>query len=112
MSGGTLNLDVNGALDKFSQITLEASGNIDLPSGTAWNLGGRQLNLDAAGKITSENGSQLVDDGGIIRLFGQDLNLNGLIKANSVAGQHGTIELDAADSITLGANSQITADGD
>ena len=40
------------------------------------------------------------------------MNQNGIIQANSVREQNGIIELIASDSLTLGANSQILAQGD
>ena len=100
--------------ENFSQINLQASGDISLADNTTWNLGAAngQAILNAAGDISLGNGSQIIADGGTIRAYGNNLELNGTIQANSVGSQHGIIELDANDSITLGVNSKITANGD
>ena len=58
------------------------------------------------------NSGQLVADAGTILASAQVVNQNGLIEANSVQAVSGIIELDASSSLTLGANSLITANGD
>ncbi len=66
---GTLNLNVNTAfLNKnFSQILLQATGNINLTDGTVWDLSGStgmntgQLTLQAGGDVNIGNGSQITD---------------------------------------------------
>jgi len=58
------------------------------------------------------SGCQLIDDGGVIGLYAQTVDQNGLIQANSVGNQHGVIELVASNLLTLGANSVIQANGD
>ncbi len=70
------------------------------------------INLTAGNSIVVGSGCQLIDDGGTIGLNAQTVDQNGLIQADSVANQHGIIELVASDSLTLGANSQIIANGD
>jgi filamentous hemagglutinin family protein len=66
---GTLQLNVNTAFANmnFSQITLEATGNISLATGTTWNLSHSTgvtsglLTLEAGGNIVFGNNSQITD---------------------------------------------------
>jgi len=58
------------------------------------------------------NSGQLVADAGTILACAQVVNQSGIVEANSVQSVNGIIELDASSSLTLGANSQITANGD
>ena len=58
------------------------------------------------------NSGQLVADAGTILASAQVVNQNGLVEANSVQSVGGIIELDASSSLSLGANSLITANGD
>jgi filamentous hemagglutinin family protein len=80
------------------------SGSIQLSQGS--------INLTAGNSIVVGSGCQLIDDGGVIGLYAQTVDQNGLIQANSVGNQHGVIELVASDLLTLGANSVIQANGD
>ena len=59
-----------------------------------------------------DNEGKLIADGGTLAMNARVVNQNGFIQANSVQNQHGIIELVASDQLTLGANSQITANGD
>ena len=59
-----------------------------------------------------DNQGKLVADAGSILLRAQTINQNGLLQANSIRQQNGVIELVASDSVNLGANSVITAQGD
>jgi hypothetical protein len=59
-----------------------------------------------------DNEGRLIADGGTIAMNAKVVNQNGYIQANSVQNQNGIIELVASDQLTLGANSQITANGD
>jgi filamentous hemagglutinin family protein len=70
------------------------SMNVTLPQGS----------VDNYGNVTA--------DGGTIALNAKVVNQNGLLQANSVQNQNGTIELVASDTVNLGANSQIIANGD
>lgn len=70
------------------------SASVQVPSGAVNNLG------------------QITADAGTIALQAQVVNQNGIIQANSVQNQNGVIELVASDQLTLGANSQIIANGD
>lgn len=74
---------------------------------------GRGINA----KVTLPQGSvdnegNLIADGGAIAALAKTVNQNGLIQANSVKNVNGTIELVASDSVNLGANSIISAQGD
>jgi filamentous hemagglutinin family protein len=70
------------------------SASVQVPAGSVNNLG------------------QITADAGTIALQAQVVNQNGIIQANSVQNQNGVIELIASDQLTLGANSQIIANGD
>ena len=59
-----------------------------------------------------DNQGKLVADGGSILIHAQTVNQNGILQANSVRDRNGVIELLASDSVNLGANSLITAQGD
>lgn len=59
-----------------------------------------------------DNNGNLVADAGSIALQAQMVNQNGLIRANSAQNVNGTIELVGSDSVNLGANSVISAQGD
>jgi filamentous hemagglutinin family protein len=59
-----------------------------------------------------DNNGNLAADAGSIALQAQMVNQNGLIQANSARDVNGTIELVAGDSVNLGANSVISAQGD
>lgn len=59
-----------------------------------------------------DNNGNLVADAGSVALQAQTVNQNGLIQANSIQNVNGTIELVASDSVNLGANSTISAQGD
>ncbi len=58
------------------------------------------------------NSGQLIADGGTIAMRAQVVNQGGLVQANSVRQVNGVIELYASDSLSLGANSTISAQGD
>jgi filamentous hemagglutinin family protein len=59
-----------------------------------------------------DNFGNITADGGTIALQAKVVNEDGIIQANSVQNQGGVIELTASDNLTLGANSQISANGD
>ncbi|MGA2786986.1 MAG: filamentous hemagglutinin N-terminal domain-containing protein [Verrucomicrobiota bacterium] len=103
----------------FANNTIQSGqGNIYLNGGSGQSgIGSIQLsqgsiNLTAGNSIVVGSGCQLIDDGSTIGLYAQTVSQYGLIQANSVGNQHGVIELVASDSLALGANSQITANGD
>ena len=74
---------------------------------------GRGLSADV--KLPSgsvDNFGQITADAGTIALQAQVVNQDGIIQANSVQNKNGVIELVASDSLSLGANSTISANGD
>lgn len=70
------------------------SASVQVPAGSVNNLG------------------QITADAGTIALQAQVVNQDGIIQANSVQNQNGVIELAASDELSLGADSQIMANGD
>ena len=96
-----------------NQAVQSGVGNIYFNGGSgSIQLSQAAINLTAGNSIVIGSGCQLVDDGGTIGLYAPTVKQDGLIQANSVGNQHGTIELVAADLLALGANLQITANGD
>jgi filamentous hemagglutinin family protein len=103
---------------------IENHGSLTAPGGTIGLAAGQTVLLsdrpDGRGlsmQVTLPSGSvdnegRLIADGGTIALNAKVVNQNGFIQANSVKNVNGTIELVASDQLTLGANSQISADGD
>ena len=99
-------------------------GSISAPGGTIGFAAGQTVTLserpDGRGmsmNVTLPQGSvdnygNVVADGGTIALNAKVVNQDGLLQANSVQNQNGTIELVASDSVNLGADSQILAQGD
>jgi filamentous hemagglutinin family protein len=59
-----------------------------------------------------DNNGNLVANAGNITLKAQMVNQNGLIQANSAEEVNGTVELVGSDSVNLGANSVVSAQGD
>jgi filamentous hemagglutinin family protein len=137
MNGGTLDLNVNGTFANFSQIILQASGditkgsgNITLAAGNAWDLGAGSglLTLEAGGDITFGTGSKITDankwsvtlDAGYN--FANNIVQSGVgnIYLNGGSGQSGIgsiqlsqagINLTAGNSIFVGSGCQIIDDG-
>ena len=103
---------------------IENHGSITAPGGTIGLAAGQTVLLserpDGRGmsmQVTLPGGSvdnqgRLIADGGTIAMKAKVVNQNGFIQANSVQNVNGIIELVASDQLTLGANSQITANGD
>ncbi len=58
-----------------------------------------------------DNEGKLIADGGTIAALAHTVNNNGLVQANSVRNNNGVIELLASDSVNLGADSVISAQG-
>lgn len=59
-----------------------------------------------------DNEGKLIADAGTIAALAQTVNQNGVVQANSVQNVNGVIELVASDSLTLGASSALSAQGD
>ena len=92
-------------------------GNIGLCAGQSVLVSERPDGRGLCATVTIPNGTvnnfgQIIADAGTIALQAQVVNQNGLIQADSIQNQNGVIELVAADSLNLGANSQILAHGD
>ncbi len=103
---------------------IENYGTISAPAGKIGLYAGQQvlvsMSPDGRGlsaKVTLPQGSvdnegNLIANGGTIIAQAQVVNQNGLVQANSVQKVNGVIELVASDSLTLGASSDIEANGD
>ena len=103
---------------------IENHGDIEAPGGSIGFAAGQTVTLserpDGRGMsmaVTLPQGSvnnygNLVADAGTIALNAKVVNQDGFIQANSVRNQNGVIELVAADALSLGAKSQISANGD
>ena len=120
---GRINADAGGFvyliaanIDNHGSITAP-SGNIGLCAGQTVLISERADGRGLSAQVTLPTGSvnnsgQLVADAGTILASAQVVNQNGLVEANSVQSVGGIIELDASSSLTVGANSLITANGD
>jgi len=127
-------INVNSEFATFSQILLQATGNITLSAGTTWNLSGStgesagQLTLEAGGDITFGNNSKILDANNWSATLEAGYNLNnnasqpgvGNIYLNGGSGlsQNGTIQLSAGSvnlqagqSILVGSGSVFTTGG-
>ena len=103
---------------------IENNGTISAPGGKIGLYAGEQvlLSMTPDGRSLSakatipeglvDNNGNLIANGGSISLQAQVVNQNGLIQANSAQNVNGTIELVGGDSVNLGANSTISAQGD
>lgn len=104
--------------------TVENNGVISAPGGSIGLVSGQTVMLserpDGRGLSANvtlpqgsvDNSGKLIADAGTISMQAQVVNQNGLVQANSVVNDNGTIELVASDTLNLGANSQIVANGD
>ena len=103
---------------------IENHGDIEAPGGSIGLAAGQTVTLsespDGRGmsmKVLLPQGSvdnygNLIADAGTIALNAKVVNQNGLVQANSVQNNNGVIELVAEDSLNLGADSKILANGD
>ena len=103
---------------------IENNGTISAPNGKIGLYAGETVlvstspnGLGLSAQVTLPEGSvdnegHLIADGGSIIAQAQTVNQNGVVQANSVQDINGTIELVASDSVNLGANSAISAQGD
>jgi filamentous hemagglutinin family protein len=103
---------------------IENNGAISAPGGKIGLYAGQQVLVSTSpngsglsARVTLPQGSvdndgNLIADGGSIMAQAQTVNQNGLIQANSVLNVNGVIELVANDRLTLGAHSDIEANGD
>ena len=114
-NGGSVYL-IADQVQNYGSITAPG-GSIGLAAGQTVTLSERPDGRGMSMNVTLPQGSvdnygNLVADAGTIALNAAVVNQNGLIQANSVQNQNGTIELVASDTVNLGANSQILAQGD
>jgi filamentous hemagglutinin family protein len=101
VNGGTINAP-NGHIGLYDGETVLVSTS---PNG---------LGLSAAVTLPQgsvDNEGKLTADGGSVVAQAQFVNQNGIIQANTAENVNGTIELLAGNSVTLGANSIISAQG-
>jgi filamentous hemagglutinin family protein len=103
---------------------IENQGTISAPGGKIGLYAGEQVlvsqrpdGLALSTPVTLPQGSvdnegKLIADAGTIAAQAQTVNQNGLVQANSVQRVNGVVELVASDSLTLGAGSDIEAQGD
>jgi filamentous hemagglutinin family protein len=120
---GQLQVGQNGSVFLIAD-QIENHGTIEAPEGSIGLASGQTVLLserpDGRGmslQVTLPSGSvsndgKLVADAGTISLQAKVVNQDGLIQANSVQNQNGVIELVASDSLNLGADSKILAQGD
>jgi filamentous hemagglutinin family protein len=127
-------INVNSAFVNFSQIDLQASGNITLNAGTTWNLSASTgvssgaLTLQAGGNIIFGNGSKITDANSWSVTLDAGYNLanntinsgvgNIYLNGSSSGTQSGTIQLSAGDinlyagqNILVGSGSVFTTGG-
>ncbi len=126
---GTLSLNVNTAFAGFASITLQATANITLASGTTWDLSqstgnsSGQLTLQAGNNIIFNNGASLVDENtwavnlqaGVNFATGAIQPGIGSILLNSGNGAiqtaQGSINLTAGQDVRVGTGSVTTTGG-
>jgi filamentous hemagglutinin family protein len=122
-----LNVNANGSFKNFSQILLQATGNITLNQNVNWNLssstgiGSGQLMLEAGGNIVFQSGSKITDgnnwsvtlDAGVnnfttgaVQSGGGTASGNIYLNGGSGKSQSGTIQLSTG-SINLFAGTDI-----
>lgn len=120
---GSIKVGQNGNVFLIAD-KVENHGNVEAPGGTIALAAGQTVTLserpDGRGMSMDvvlpqgsvDNYGNLIADGGTISLHAKVVNQNGLIQANSVREQNGVIELVASDTVKLGADSKIFAQGD
>jgi len=92
-------------------------GNIDLAAGQSVLVSETPDGRGLSATVTLPSGSvdnfgRITADAGTIALQARVVNQDGVLQANSIQNQNGVIELVASDTVNLGANSQILAQGD
>ena len=102
VNGGTINAP-NGHIGLYDGETVLVSTS---PNGEGLSA---QVTLPQG---SVDNEGNLTANGGSVVAQAQFVNQNGVIQANSVQNVNGTIELLGGSSVTLGANSSISATGD
>ena len=120
---GKIEVDSGGSLFLMAA-NVENHGTLSAPKGTIGLLSGQDVVLgdrpDGTGINVSvklpagsvNNDGRIIADAGTIIANARVVNQNGLVQANSVREVNGVIEFFASDSVNLGAQSSIHADGD
>lgn len=120
---GQIKVSDGGSLFMIAE-KIENHGILSAPDGTLGLYAGKSVLIserpDGRGLCATvtlpegsiDNTGKLIADGGTIALRAQVVNQNGLIQANSVRNQNGVIELVASDTVNLGPNSLLQANGD
>mgnify|MGYP000880859048 CR=1 FL=1 len=120
---GRLNVERGGSLFLIGN-QIENHGTLSAPEGKIGLLSGQEvllssrpdgLALSAPVKLPAgiiDNTGSIEADAGTIALHAQVVNQDGLVRANSVRERNGIIELVASDSIHLGSQSVLSAEGD
>jgi len=120
---GQINVGARKSLYLIAE-DVENHGGLSAPGGDVGLYAGQEvlLNERADGRGFSSvvklpsgsvnNFGQITADAGTIALQAQVVNQNGLVQADSVQNVNGVVELVASDSLSLGANSTISANGD
>ncbi|HEX5223169.1 MAG TPA: filamentous hemagglutinin N-terminal domain-containing protein, partial [Verrucomicrobiae bacterium] len=120
---GQINVGKGGSAFLIAE-RIENHGRISAPEGSIGLIAGQEVllserpdgrGLSATVKLPTgsvDNSGQLVADAGAIALEARVVNQGGLVQANSIRERNGIIELIASDSITLGDDSVISANGD
>ncbi len=103
---------------------VENHGGIEAPGGSIGLAAGQTVTLSerpdgrgmsmqvALPQGSVDNYGNLIADGGTMALNARVVNQNGLVQANSIRNTGGVIELVASDLIDMGADSQLSAQGD
>ena len=112
---GQLALNANSLAAGFSQVNLQATGNLEVSS--LWHVIPKSGQLDtvsllAGGTLTVDAGAGIQVDGGKLMLNANTVNQNGRLQANAIDNANGVIEINAGGTLALGASSQIVANGD
>jgi len=116
VAGDSLTLGAKSVLEANGPTSTSAGGTVVVQSGNTLDLDQGSTITAEGGKIsvqavTENNAGKLIADAGAIADQAQTLNQNGLIQANSVNYVNGSIELVGSDSLTLGAQSDLEANG-
>ena len=119
---GQLNVGRGGSAFLIAE-RVDNHGTISAPEGNIGLIAGQQVllserpdgrGLSAAVQLPSgsvDNSGRLIADAGTIALNARVVNQNGLVRANSVRERNGIIELVASDSVTLGDQATLSAEG-
>jgi filamentous hemagglutinin family protein len=103
---------------------IDNHGILEAPDGTLGLYAGKEVlvserpdgrGLSAKVKLPGgsvDNRGSLIADAGTISVEAQVVNMDGIVRANSIREQNGHIELTAEDSVTIGPNADISASGD